>query len=148
MEFFDANSNLDGFGVQAIMNPAPEYGSASPAGVIGMGVAAAASPDAPLLMYTGGSKDTTTRKNYGEYSYKALGAGNKENPKKCVKTGFTDKFKNFVVMSDKAAWVAVGKMAVKAQRHKGNLSCTLLMPSMPITFCCMGIVCAMGEYFN
>jgi len=37
-------------------------------------------------------------------------------------------------MSDKSTWVEVAKEAVKAQRWTGNLSFTLLMPSIPDHF--------------
>ena len=69
-------------------------------------------------------------KTYGELSYnlKALEASNKKSPGQTKKTGFNKKLRPFVVMSDKSVWMAAGKEAVKAQRHKGNLSFALLMP--------------------
>ncbi len=58
---------------------------------------------------------------------------NRGKPDQTVKTVFSKRFKDFVVMSDKTTWVEAGKEAVKAQRYKGNLSFTLQMTSMHTT---------------
>jgi hypothetical protein len=50
---------------------------------------------------------------------------NRGKPDQTVKTVFSKRFKDFVVMSDKTTWVEAGKESVKAQRYKGNLSFTL-----------------------
>jgi hypothetical protein len=55
--FFGANSLLDGFEVQVITSPAPEYGSTSPVDGYVMGLAAAASLDPNLCTYTGGTSN-------------------------------------------------------------------------------------------